>query len=127
VRGEMQTLHRDGEIFFFVVNGQGVERNLERRQGDIGRAAYQFKINRVLALYAFGKQLIAQEGNLMCQPVVPVIHAVDAALQYFFAATELLTVVQHSLLRFDQTQFPLTVSHAWGPEPTADWMLPGRS
>jgi hypothetical protein len=39
----------------------------------------------------------------------------------------LLTVVQHSLLRFDQTQFPLTVSHAWGPEPTADWMLPGRS
>jgi hypothetical protein len=54
-RGEMQTLDRDGEIFFFVVNGQGVERNLEGCQGDIGRAAYQFKINRILALYAFGE------------------------------------------------------------------------
>ncbi len=63
----------------------------------------------------------------MRQPVVPVIHAVDAAFQYFFAATELLAVVQHSLLRFNQTQFPLTVPHCMGPEPTADWMRPVSS
>ncbi len=54
-RGEKQTLHRDGEIFFFVVNRQRVERNLERRQSDIGRAADEFKINRILAFNAFGK------------------------------------------------------------------------
>ena len=50
-----KTLHRDGEIFFFVVHRQGVERNLERRQSDIGRAADEFKINRILAFNAFGK------------------------------------------------------------------------
>ena len=62
-----------------------------------------------------GNKLVAQEGDLMRQPVVPVVHAVNAALQYFFAATELLAVVQHGLLRFDQTQFPLTVPHEWDP------------
>jgi hypothetical protein len=50
----------------------------------------------------------------MRQPVVTVIHAVNAAFQYFVAATELLRVLQH-VLRFDQTQFPLTVPHEWDP------------
>ena len=51
----MRKLECDGEIFFFVVGGQGVQRNFEWRQRDIGRAANQFKINRVLALNALGK------------------------------------------------------------------------
>ena len=58
----------------------------------------------------------------MRQPVVSVKHPVNAAFQNFVSATELLRVLQH-VLRFDQTQFPLTVPHD-GPEPTADWMLP---
>ena len=93
-------LQRDGEIFFFIVYRQSVKRNFEGRKGNVGRAAYQFKINRVFALDAFGKQLVAQERNFMRQPVVPVVHAVNAAFQYFVTATELLRVLQH-ILRFD--------------------------
>jgi len=46
----------------------------------------------------------------MRQPVVPVVHAINAAFQYFVTATELLRVLQH-ILRFDQTQFPFTIPH----------------
>src|ERR1700756_5509316 len=83
-------LQSDGEIFFFVVFRQGIQGDLERRQSNIRRAANQFKINRVFTLHASGKKLVAQECNFMCQPVVPVIYAVNAAFQYFVTATELL-------------------------------------
>jgi hypothetical protein len=43
--------------------------------------------------------------------MVPVVNAVDAAFQYFVAAAKLLRVLWHILLRFDQTQFPLTSAH----------------
>ena|SRR5438270_10089635 len=59
----------------------------------------------------------------MRQPVVPVIHAVNAAFHNFVAAAELLRCLCHIVVRFDQTQFPLTSAHEMGPEPTADWML----
>src|SRR5438270_13471283 len=58
----------------------------------------------------------------MRQPVVPVIHAVNAAFQYFVTATELLRFLCR-IVRCNQTQFPLTSAHEVGPEPTADWML----
>ena len=59
----------------------------------------------------------------MRQPVVPVIHAINAAFHNFVAAAELLRFLCHIVVRFDQTQFPLTSTHEMGPEPTADWML----
>src|SRR5438270_7396831 len=58
----------------------------------------------------------------MRQPVVPVIHAVNAAFQYFVTATELLRFLCR-IVRCNQTQFPLTSAHEVGPKPTADWML----
>ena len=103
----MKRLQRYGEIFFFVPFRQGVKRNLEGRKSDIGRAAYQFKINRVFALYAFGKQLVAQQCNFMRQPMVPVVHAVNAAFQYFVTATELLRVLQHVLFDLTRRNFRL--------------------
>ncbi len=81
-------LQRDGEIFFFVVFRQGVERNLEWRQSNIRSAANQFKINRIVALNAPGKELVAQQSNFMRQAMVPVVNAVDAAFQYFIAAAK---------------------------------------
>ena len=62
----------------------------------------------------------------MCQPVVPVIHAVNTAFQYFIAAAKLLRALRHAGLRFDQAQFPFAIAHERGPEPTGDWMLQMR-
>ena len=83
-------LQRDGEILFFVVFRQGVQRHLEWRQSNIWSAANQFKINRVFALQAPGKKLVAQQGNFMRQAMVPVVNAVDSAFQDFVAATKSL-------------------------------------
>jgi hypothetical protein len=51
----------------------------------------------------------------MRQPMVPVIDAVNAAFPYLVTATELLCVLQYIFLRFEQTQFPLTVPHCGDP------------
>lgn len=116
-------LQGDGEIFFFIICRQGIKRNLEGSQGDVRGAANQFKINRIFALNAFGKQLVAQQGNFMRQAMVPVEHPVDAAFQYFVTAAELLRFLWHIVLRFNQTQFPLTGAHKKGTRTNADWML----
>jgi hypothetical protein len=55
--------------------------------------------------------------------VVPVIHAVNAALHNFAAAAKLLRFLCHIVLRCNQTQFPLTSAHERDPIQPPDWML----
>jgi hypothetical protein len=59
----------------------------------------------------------------MRQPVIPVIHAVNAAFHNFVAATKLLRFLCHIVLRCNQTHFPLTSAHEPDPSQPPDWML----
>ena len=43
--------------------------------------------------FRLGKELVAQQGNFMRQAMVLVVDAVDAALQYFLAATKLFRLL----------------------------------
>src|SRR5690348_7330442 len=87
--GKGGCLQCDREIFFFVDGGQGVKRDFEGGQGDIGGAAHQLKIDRMLTLGAFGKKLVTQKGNFVREPVVAMDHAVNAALRNFVTAAKL--------------------------------------
>ena len=72
-----------------------MKRNLEGAHGNIGRAAHQFKVNRIFTLDALGKQLVAQQGNFVRQAVVSVEHAINAVFQDFIPAAKLLCFLRH--------------------------------
>lgn len=114
---ELRPLQDDREIFLFVAGGQSIKRDFERAQGDIGGAAHQLKIDRVLTPGALGKKLVTQKSNFVGKPVVAVDHAIDAALRNFVTAAKLRFCFRHTVARTYQTKFPLCRAHASGLDP----------
>src|SRR5215831_484919 len=122
-RGGLRLLLSDGEVFFIVSGGPSVKRHFERGQGDIGGAAHQFKINRVIAPGAFGKNLVTQKRNLVGKPMVAMLHALNAAFWNLVTAAKLRFCFRHTDARTYETKFSLCRTHVPGPTQTDDWML----
>jgi hypothetical protein len=79
-------------------------------------------VNRILTAGALGKQLIAQKSNFMRQAMVAVNNPVDAALQDFLPATELLQCFWHFLACGNQSQFRFRFTH-YEDAANDDWMM----
>lgn len=116
VSGKDRCLQSDGEIFFFVGGGQGVKRDFERGQSNIGGATNQLKIDRMLTLGAFRKKLVTEKGNFVGEPVVAVDDAINTAFRNFITATKLRFCFRHTVARTYKTKFSLCRTHV--PDPT---------
>ena len=113
----LQRLQSDGEVFFVVSGGQSVKRDFEWGQGDIGGAAHQFKINRMLTPGASGKNLVTQKSNFVGEPMITVDHAVNAAFRNLVTAAKLRSCFPHTEARSYQTKFSLCRTHVPEPNP----------
>lgn len=86
-------------FFFFIVSGQGVKRNFELRGGDVWRAAYQFKVNRIFTFGALGEQLVAQQRDFVSQAVLAMDHTINSAFWDTATAAKSFAYFRHVVAR----------------------------